>query len=115
VDDTVVESVHVSPYKVVGSDILPSPTKDVIESPKETLPESDVIPDVETSQDQPVSVDETGSAIPQTDADMVMRILNLMWLKINLMVVWSIEVLNVMEEADPDDLPLDQSYCSKCD
>ncbi|MCI83080.1 hypothetical protein A2U01_0104355, partial [Trifolium medium] len=32
-----------------------------------------------------------------------------MWLKINMMVVWSIEVLNVMEEADPGDVPLDQA------
>jgi hypothetical protein len=31
---------------------------------------------------------------------MVLRVLNLMWLKINLMVVWSIEVLKVMEEAN---------------
>ncbi|MCI50468.1 hypothetical protein A2U01_0071712, partial [Trifolium medium] len=92
VDDTIVESVHVSPHKVVGSDTLSSSNKVVLEStvgsPKETLPESDVIPDVATSQDQPVNVDETGSAIPQTDADLVLRILNLMWFKINLMVVW---------------------------
>ncbi|MCI56337.1 hypothetical protein A2U01_0077588, partial [Trifolium medium] len=40
--------------------------------------ESDVIPDVETSQDLPVSVIETGSEIPQTEADMVLRALNLM-------------------------------------
>ncbi|MCI41709.1 hypothetical protein A2U01_0062943, partial [Trifolium medium] len=47
--------------------------------------ESDVISDVETSQDQHDSVVETDSEIPQTDADMVLRALNLMWLKINLM------------------------------
>ncbi|MCI77928.1 hypothetical protein A2U01_0099198, partial [Trifolium medium] len=64
--------------------------------------ESDVIPDVETSLDQPVSVVETGSEIPQTEADMVLRALNLM-------VAWSIEVLNVVEETDPDDLPLGQA------
>ncbi|MCI81549.1 hypothetical protein A2U01_0102823, partial [Trifolium medium] len=52
---------------------------------------------------------ETGYEIPQTNVDMVLRILNLMWLKINLMVVWSNEVLKVMVEADPDDLPLDQT------
>ncbi|MCI89865.1 hypothetical protein A2U01_0111154, partial [Trifolium medium] len=69
--------------------------------------ESDALPDVEASQDQPVSAVEIGSEIPQTDVNMALRILNLMWLKINLMVGWSIEVLNVMEEADPDDVPLD--------
>jgi hypothetical protein len=67
-DKTVVERVHVSPYKVVCSDTLSSPTKVVFESTscssKETLPEFNVIPDVETSQDQPVSVVETGSEIP---------------------------------------------------
>ncbi|MCI70360.1 hypothetical protein A2U01_0091623, partial [Trifolium medium] len=52
---------------------------------------------------------ETGYEIPQTNVDMVLRILNVMWLKINLMVVWSIEVLKVMVEADPDDLLLDQA------
>ncbi|MCI12252.1 hypothetical protein A2U01_0033355, partial [Trifolium medium] len=110
---SVVESVHVSLSKVVGSDPLSSPTKVVVDSadgsPKETLSKSNVISDVETSQDQPVSVVETGSVISQTDADMVMRIFNLMRLKINLMVVWSIEILNVVEETDPDDLPLDQA------
>ncbi|MCI63446.1 hypothetical protein A2U01_0084703, partial [Trifolium medium] len=40
---------------------------------------------------------------------MVLRVLNLMMLKINLMVVWSIEVLNVVEETGPDDLSLDQA------
>ncbi|MCI76680.1 hypothetical protein A2U01_0097950, partial [Trifolium medium] len=40
---------------------------------------------------------------------MVLRVLKLMRLKINLMVVWSIEVLNVVEETDPDDVPLDQA------
>ncbi|MCI75492.1 hypothetical protein A2U01_0096761, partial [Trifolium medium] len=39
---------------------------------------------------------------------MVLRILNFMRLKINLMVVWSTEVLNVVEETGLDDLPLDQ-------
>jgi ribonucleotide reductase beta subunit family protein with ferritin-like domain len=67
-DETVVESVHMSSYKVVYSDTLSSPTKVVFESTscssKETLPEFNVIPDVETSQDQPVSVVETGSEIP---------------------------------------------------
>ncbi|MCI61764.1 hypothetical protein A2U01_0083021, partial [Trifolium medium] len=51
---------------------------------------------------------ETGSEIPQTDADMVLSVLNMMWLKINMMVDWSIEILKVMEEADPDDLPFVQ-------
>ncbi|MCI17379.1 hypothetical protein A2U01_0038526, partial [Trifolium medium] len=96
-------------FKVVGSDTLSSHTKVVVESPKETSPMSDVILDVETSQDQLVSVVETCSAIPQTEADMVLRVLNLMMLKINLMVVWSIEVLNVVEETDLDDLPLGQT------
>jgi hypothetical protein len=32
-----------------------------------------------------------------------------MWLKNHLMVVWSIEVLNEVEEIDPNDLPLDQA------
>ncbi|MCH89058.1 hypothetical protein A2U01_0009951 [Trifolium medium] len=66
--------------------------------------EFNVIPDVETSQNQPVSVVETSSEIPQTNVDMVLRVLNLMWLKINL-----IELLNVVEEIDPGDLPLDQA------
>ncbi|MCI06662.1 hypothetical protein A2U01_0027722, partial [Trifolium medium] len=57
---------------------------------------------VSPPKDQPVSVVEIGSAIPQTDADMVLRVLNLM-------VVWSIDVLNVVEETDPNDLPLDQA------
>jgi len=39
--------------------------------------ESDVIPDVETSQDQLVNVVETGFEIPQTDADMVEFLENL--------------------------------------
>ncbi|MCI88636.1 hypothetical protein A2U01_0109923, partial [Trifolium medium] len=49
VDENVVESGHVSPSKVVGSDTLSSPTKVIVEyvvgSTKETLPESDVIQD----------------------------------------------------------------------
>ncbi|MCI93506.1 hypothetical protein A2U01_0114804, partial [Trifolium medium] len=32
-----------------------------------------------------------------------------MWVKINLMAVWSIDVLSLMEEVDPDDVPLDQA------
>jgi hypothetical protein len=32
----------------------------------------------------------------------------MMWLKIHLMMVWSIEVLNEVEETDLNDLPLDQ-------
>ncbi|MCI56405.1 hypothetical protein A2U01_0077656, partial [Trifolium medium] len=36
-DDTVVESVHVSPSKVVGSDNLSSPTKVVVEPPQRNL------------------------------------------------------------------------------
>jgi hypothetical protein len=31
-----------------------------------------------------------------------------MWLQIHLMMVWSIEVLNEVEENDLNDLPLDQ-------
>ncbi|MCI79641.1 hypothetical protein A2U01_0100912, partial [Trifolium medium] len=57
-----------------------------------------------TILDQPVSVVGICSAIYQTEAAMVLRILNFMRLKINLMVV-----LNVVEETDPNDLPLDQA------
>ncbi|MCI17110.1 hypothetical protein A2U01_0038257 [Trifolium medium] len=96
------------PSKTLISPVIETVVESTIVTPH--IPsESNVIPDVETSQDQPVSVDETDYAIPKTDADMVLRILNLMWLKINLMVVWSIKDLNVMKEADLDDLPLDQA------
>ncbi|MCI73229.1 hypothetical protein A2U01_0094493, partial [Trifolium medium] len=44
----------------------------------ETLPETDAIPDVGTSQDQRVIDVEIGSEIPQTDVDMVLGVLNLM-------------------------------------
>ncbi|PNX68100.1 hypothetical protein L195_g063824, partial [Trifolium pratense] len=54
VDDTVVENVHVSSSKVVGSDTLSSLTKVVVESPKETSHTSNVISDVETSWTNPL-------------------------------------------------------------
>ncbi|PNX93334.1 hypothetical protein L195_g016485, partial [Trifolium pratense] len=80
VDGIVFEIFHVS--KVVDSVTLSSLTKVVVVSPKETSPESDVVSDVETSWTNMLII---------------------------LMAVWSIESLNVVEENDSDDFPLDQA------
>ncbi|MCH81839.1 envelope-like protein, partial [Trifolium medium] len=73
VDDTVNKSVHVSPSKVVGSDPVSFPTKTVIDpvvgSPKETLLESDVVPDVSTSLAQPSQHVETIQETPHIESE----------------------------------------------
>ncbi|MCH92172.1 hypothetical protein A2U01_0013107 [Trifolium medium] len=72
-DPSVVESVHVLSSKVVGSDPLSSPTKVVVDSvvcsPKETLPESDVVPDVSTSLSQPGQYVETIQDNPHIESE----------------------------------------------
>ncbi|KAK2359745.1 hypothetical protein QL285_085090 [Trifolium repens] len=70
-DPFVVESVHVSPSKVVHSDPLSSSTKVVVESvvgsTKEILLESDVVPDVSTSLAQSGQYVETIQENPRIE------------------------------------------------